>query len=299
MKSRLKFLDFETGKASDCGEVLAIEISSGKLGWQGVILEKGSSPHFYPTNVYTPYFYFALALEADLEWQAKIDGAIQPLKTIPGDIWINPPGTPFTHEISEPCFFTILAVEEDVFLKAANLAINKDELKFLNNYNIRDGGLKNIVELFFFEVESGGKNGLSYLQNILSLLANYYINNYSNAADLQNNSLASSKINSSAIEKIDQFIHDNFDQHITIEQLAQLLNYSKYYFLREFKKFTGITPYQYILDKKMRKAKELLANKSNTIAAVTYDLGFNDQSYFTNVFKSHFGLTPGQFQKQL
>lgn len=299
MKSRLKFLDFESDQASDCGNVLAIENSSNKLGWQGVILEKGTSPHFYPNNVYTPYFYFALALEADLEWQAKIDGNIQSLKTIPGDIWINPPKTPFTHHISEPCFFIILAIEEAVLLNATSLTINKNKLKFLNNYNIRDEGLKNIIELFFFEVKSDGKGGQKYLQSLLSLIADYYVNNFSNAAELQNDSLNTSKISKVAFEKIDRFIDDNLDQQITIEQLAQLLNYSKYYFLREFKKFTGFTPYQFILEKKMGKAKELLANPANTIARVTYDLGFSDQSYFTNVFKSHFGMTPGQFQKQI
>lgn len=62
MKSRLQFFEFESGDASDCGNVLVIEKSSEKLGWQGVVLEKGTSPHFYPNNVYTPYFYFALSL---------------------------------------------------------------------------------------------------------------------------------------------------------------------------------------------------------------------------------------------
>jgi len=299
MKSRLKFLEFDTNQVSDCGDVLVIDKSSEKLGWQGIILEKGESPHFFPQNVYTPYFYFALALEADLQWKASMDGQMQPLKTVPGDIWINPPGNPFTHHISEPCFFIILAIEEDVLLQAANLLSRKKDLKFLNNYNVRDGGLKNMVELFYHEVESNGKGGKDHLQSLISLLANYYVNNYSNAVNLQNSTLNTSKISPLEFEKVDQFIEDNLDQPITIDKLAEMLNYSKYYFLREFKKFSGNTPLQYILEKKMRRAKELLSEPSNTIASITFDLGFNDQSYFTNVFKSHFGITPGQYRKDL
>lgn len=298
MKSKLQFFDFDTNENSKCGDILDIQISSQNLNWKGVILEKGTSPHFYPNNVYTPYFYYALALDADLNWKAKLDGEMKVLKTIPGDIWINPPKSPFSHEISEPCFFIILAVEEEVLLNSANMVIPKDKLKFLNNYNVTDEGLKNIIELFYWEVKSDGKNGKGYLQNLLSLLANYTINNFSNLPDLQNKSSNTSKITQSEIDKIDNYLNDNINTNITIEDLASKLNYSKYYFLREFKKFTNLTPYQYIIDKKMQKAKKLLLNKSNTITSVAFDLGFNDQSYFTNVFKSHFNLTPGQFQKQ-
>ncbi len=297
MKSNLEFIQSDSNQPSDCGKVLEIEISNADLGWQGVVLEKGYSPSFYPQNVYTPYFYFALALERDLHWKVKTSDDMQFLKTTPGEIWINPPKTPFSHEISEPCYFVILAVEEDVFLQAANLSLAISKLKFLNNYNVHDETLKNIIELFLMEVQSGGKNGFSYYQNLLSLLSTHYINNYSNYQDLQNDSFNTSKIRKAEIEKIDQFISDNIDRNIGIDELAERLNYSKYYFLREFKKSVGVTPYQYLIDRKMRKARKLLSQPEQTIAAVSYDLGFNDQAYFTHVFKKHFGKTPGQFQK--
>ena len=68
MKTNLQFFDFVTGAPSDCGAVLEIEFSSAGLDWSGIILEQGSSPHFYPNKVYTPYFYFALAQDEDLHW---------------------------------------------------------------------------------------------------------------------------------------------------------------------------------------------------------------------------------------
>lgn len=299
MKSKLKFFQFDSNRPSNCGKVLEIEISNAELGWQGVVLEKGYSPSFYPKNVYTPYFYFALALERDLYWKVKISDDMQFLKTTPGEIWINPPKTPFSHEISEPCFFIILAVEESVFLQATNLSLTIPKLKFLNNYNVHDETLKNIIELFLMEVQSGGKNGFAYYQNLLSLLSTHYINNYSNHQDLQSDSFNTSKIRQPEIDKIDRFISDNMDRNISIDELAERLNYSKYYFLREFKKSTGVTPYQYLIERKMRAARKRLSQSDQTIAAVSYDLGFNDQAYFTHVFKKHFGKTPGQFQKSL
>ena len=111
MDSSLRFYDFDTHEPSDCGRVLDIEFSSLDLSWPGIVLEKGSSPHFFPNNVYTPYFYFAPGLEQDLHWSASTHDGMTELKTSPGDIWINPPRTPVSHNISEPCYFVILAVE--------------------------------------------------------------------------------------------------------------------------------------------------------------------------------------------
>ena len=65
MKSELKFYDAESNSLSSCGDVLDIVFSNRELHWPGVLIEKGTSPYFYPKNVYTPYFYFALALETD------------------------------------------------------------------------------------------------------------------------------------------------------------------------------------------------------------------------------------------
>ena len=81
MKSNLKFFDFDTGAPSNCGHVLDIEFSSVDLDWPGVVLEKGSSPFFYPKNVYTPYFYFALALEGELHWSIETSSGVTELKT--------------------------------------------------------------------------------------------------------------------------------------------------------------------------------------------------------------------------
>ncbi|MDG3086384.1 AraC family transcriptional regulator [Vibrio hannami] len=299
MKSDLKFFDFDSNELSDCGKVLDIELSASGLDWPGVIIEKGNSPHFYPQNVYTPYFYFALALDKDLTWSAEKDGSLTDLKTSPGNIWINPPKTPFTHNISEPCYFVILAIEEEEFLSNCPLNLQGKELQFLNNYNVMDESIKGVIELFMLEAKTKGRNGRVYLKNLISLLATSYIQNYSNYIDLQNDQITSSKFDQRQVDKVDQYITDNIGQQISVDDLADLLRCSKFYFLREFKKLVGMTPYQYLMNKRLDQAKELLFGDNVNIAAVGHDLGFNDQSHFTRAFKNQFGLTPGQYVKQL
>ena len=298
MKSQLEFYHVETDQLSDCGDVLDIEFSAGQLHWEGVVLEKGSSPYFYPKNIYTPYFYFALALEKNLNWNAKTTDGFTELKTSPGDVWINPPRTPFFHDISEPCYFVILAIEEAVFFQHCPLSFNPDELEFLNNYNVHDESVKGIVELFLLEARGGGKNGYAYLKNLLSLLSTHYIKHYSNFSDIQDKRKNLSKFDLHQVEKVQQHIESNIGNNINVDGLADLLGCSKFYFLREFKKLMGITPYQFILNKRLETAKLRLSSAKGNIASLAQDLGFNDQSHFSRAFKNQYGVTPRQFQNQ-
>lgn len=297
MNSELEFYDSVTDTASDCGNVLEIEFSNYGLDWSGILVEKGSSPHFYPKNVYTPYFYFALALDKDLNWSVEKDGTLADLKTSPGNIWINPPKTPFSHNISEPCYFVILAIEEQQFLSHCPLNLEGIELQFLNNYNVLDETIKGIIELFILETKAKGRNGKAYLNSLVSLLSTHYIQNYSNYFDLKNNQIAASKFDQKQVEKIDLYIEENIGSNIAVDDLADLLGCSKFYFLREFKKLIGVTPYQYLMNKRLEKARSALSSGSVNIALTAYELGFNDQSHFTRAFKNHFGMTPGQFVK--
>lgn len=295
MRSDLKFYQFESRQPSDCGEVLEIDFSVRKLDWDGVVLEKGQSPNFYPNNVYTPYFYFALALEHELNWQIETQDGATDLKTNPGNIWINPPETPFTHHISEPCYFVILAIEKQTLLSHCPLNIDSMGLQFLTNYNVIDETIKAIIELFLLEAKNLGRNGRVYLEHLLSLIANHYVINYSNYFDLLNNQTSNSKFDHNQLSKVDHYI----DQQIAIDDLAELLGCSKFYFLREFKKLLGVTPYQYLLTKRLTQAKAMLATPKANIAMTALQLGFNDQSHFTRTFKAQFGLTPGQYIKQI
>ena len=299
MRSQLQFYNRSDNEHSDCGEVLDIELSSREMPWSGLILEQGSSPHFYPNDVYTPYFYFALALDEELHWQAIKDGKLTNITTTPGNIWINPPHTPFTHDISEPCYFLILAIEEQEFLRHCPLDIDVSKLVFLNNYNVLDKTIQGILELFTLELQGRGSNGISYKNNLVALLSTHYIHNYSNYLDLKDSAQQTSRFDQQHIEKIDSYISQHLGQQIAVEDLATLVNCSKFHFLREFKKITGSTPYQYLLLKRLQQAKHLLTTSAPNITEVALSLGFNDQSHFTRAFKGHFSQTPGQYVKSL
>jgi AraC family transcriptional regulator len=89
-----------------------------------------------------------------------------------------------------------------------------------------------------------------------------------------------------------EYIQDQLDTELTVSGIAQAVRLSPYHFTRLFKESTGQSPYQYVVEARVRKAKELLTTGNFTISEVAYHVGFVDQSHLTRHFKRVFGLPP-------
>lgn len=95
-----------------------------------------------------------------------------------------------------------------------------------------------------------------------------------------------------------EYITDNFLGKISLLDLASETHYSPYHFLRLFKQHTGKTPFEFLMDLKIEKAKALLKNSDQTISEVCYQSGFSSNSYFCQVFKKKTGVSPSQYKAE-
>jgi len=93
------------------------------------------------------------------------------------------------------------------------------------------------------------------------------------------------------------YINNNFDKELNLDMLSHIRFTSKFHLLRLFKRYYGQTPKQYLIDKRIEQAKELLT-KGNNVTETCYDIGFDSPSSFSTLFKSRVGQTPSEFQKR-
>jgi AraC family transcriptional regulator len=94
-----------------------------------------------------------------------------------------------------------------------------------------------------------------------------------------------------------EYIEDHLDAGPTLEQLAAVARLSAYHFARQFKAATGLPPHQYVILRRVERARQLLqAGTDLSLAEVAADAGFSDQSQFSYHFKRMVGVTPGQFR---
>ena len=87
------------------------------------------------------------------------------------------------------------------------------------------------------------------------------------------------------------------DSNVSIDDICNKLFISRSKAIREFKKYYNTTPHAYLLDRKISFAKMLLQNSRHPIKSIAAHLGFADEKYFANVFKSKTGMTPSQYRK--
>lgn len=100
------------------------------------------------------------------------------------------------------------------------------------------------------------------------------------------------------LRRLKQQIADKPEKVFLIDDMAQSVSISPYHMIREFKKVCGLTPHQFQIQCRVRKAQKLLEEgKSVTEAAI--DTGFFDQSHFDRCFRKLVGLVPNEYKKSV
>ncbi|MEM9148599.1 MAG: AraC family transcriptional regulator, partial [Pseudomonadota bacterium] len=99
------------------------------------------------------------------------------------------------------------------------------------------------------------------------------------------------------LAQIDEHIDANAMEKIDLHSLADIAAMPVGKFVRAFKRTTGQTPFQYMLQSRLRKAQRLVGTTSFPIAQIATDCGFASQSHMTDLFRTKLGCTPGQLRK--
>jgi AraC-like DNA-binding protein len=102
--------------------------------------------------------------------------------------------------------------------------------------------------------------------------------------------------NGSRLHFVLHYIHEHLTEKIPVNTLSRKAYLSRNIFFKWFREQFGITPLEYINRERIKLAKELLADRANSIGHVSLQCGFNDVNYFVRVFKRTEGITPGVYQ---
>ena len=145
------------------------------------------------------------------------------------------------------------------------------------------------------ELTAGGAGGPLAAESLANLLAVHLIRHVltpRRAARGRDGTLPRGRLRA-----VVEYIEEHLGAGPSLEQMAAVARLSAYHFARQFKATTGLPPHQFVIARRVERARELLQGGTDlSLAEVAADVGFSDQSQFSRHFKRALGVTPGQFQ---
>ena len=109
----------------------------------------------------------------------------------------------------------------------------------------------------------------------------------------------SSSLTNGHVKKAIRFMEENYCRDLTIEEIADSAGLSIQHFCRIFHQVTKMRPLEFLAQKRISQAKNLLENTDMTVAQIGQAVGYQDKNYFGIVFKSHEGISPGRWKNRL
>jgi len=98
------------------------------------------------------------------------------------------------------------------------------------------------------------------------------------------------------IKKVCDYINTHLSEDISLEQMADYVKVSSFYLSKLFKEEKGITFVNFLSDKRLDEGKRLLSDTDLSIKEITAEIGYNDQNYFSRLFKNKFGISPTEWR---
>ncbi len=145
---------------------------------------------------------------------------------------------------------------------------------------------------------SGSQIGSHILSNSLLIQFMVYTNRICAQLKIEKTAALGNGKKNNLVNNIIKYINQNLDSQLTIEKISSHFYISRYYLMHKFKEQTGYTVYNYILQKRLLRAKSLL-EKGMSVVEVCGESGFNNYSSFIREFKKNFGLPPKKYYNEI
>jgi AraC family transcriptional regulator len=208
-----------------------------------------------------------------------------------GDIDIIPANTPSLWHFAERNSEIILSlIPELVDTVAEQLEFDPRRIEIRNRFQIRDPHLENIGWALKAELECGYPSGRLYLDSLAVAMAARLVTCHSSGSvepNKQNGSLAGRRL-----KQVLSFIEDNLSRNISLGEIAAVAGLSVSHFKTLFRAAVGLPVHQYVIRRRIERAKILLSESNLPISQIALETGFAHQSHLAHHMRRVLGISP-------
>jgi AraC family transcriptional regulator len=277
-------------------------IASYHTGWKGLTFNHYCHPpHQTIDHALLQHSLIITDPKSCFQAERRLDGKFKHYAHGNGRVDIIPAflshGTNWDREVE----FSVIAICPTLLDRTTQESIQR-EIELIPQLAIDDPVIQQLALALKLEIQTGCMSGRLYGEFLGSALAARLVQNYAVSKPFE---FKANGLSQSQLQRVIDYIKANLTRDLSILDLATLTGMSESHFSRSFKRSVGIAPYQYLMQQRVERAKQLLAERSLakppgtgiTISTIALDCGFANQTHLTKVFRQMTGMTPKAYQK--
>jgi AraC family transcriptional regulator len=268
------------------GETVALvpgtpTLSSAYSPWEGALLERHAyAPHTPDRHQHTSHF---VALEL-----SELASSL---------VWVMSRGTEHSVSFPKPAERILLNLEPSLLQQASPENNRGRDVELINQGGRQDPQVEYILRALEADLQAGLPGGKLFGESLLCALSVHLQRSYGVAPPKREkpaNGLPRIRLN-----RVIEYIEAHLDREIALSTLAEIAGMSPHYFCELFKQSVHVSPYQYVLRRRIEHAKKVLEEPGVTVFEAAMRSGFSDQSQFTKIFRRVVGVTPTSYRATL
>ena len=278
---------------------LSAIVTSQALDWPGMLVEAGRNDVAAVDDLVGDQHYLSLNLDsAPLQLEVKQPHGFQQYTVPPQSLWVSPSADPITLRLNSTLNY--LRVSIDPLHLGRLISPSLDDVgpvRLRRTYAVQSPQMAHLMLALRAEADDRNPGGLATIEAVTTALGNLLVR----AAGIEQPRppRVHGGLSSLAKRRVLELIDAGLDARLTIESLAREVGLSAAHFARAFKQTLGRAPHQYLLERRLERARQLIETTDASLSDIAQRTGFADQAHFTRLFKRAFGATPGTLVRAL
>lgn len=299
MTSRSNTVTFDLSKQEVNRQILPYSpvFSSHTLNWEGIYVQHYQQPVWEtPECNHSQHAIVVHPVTTSLaRIERRLNGRWQDEQMIRGEFVLVPAGAQHQVIWNREIEYTLLLLEPTYIARIAREEIYPESVELVPRFAQSDPLIYQIGLALKRELQRGPQSSRLYVEASTIMLAAHLLRHYSiSQPSLQTNVGKLSKAN---LNQVIEYIDANLTKNLSVSAIAASVGMSQFHFTRLFKQSTGVTPYQYVIQRRVALAKQLLASPKLSMTQVSQQLGFSSPNQFSHFFRKHAGLSPNEYQQ--
>jgi len=274
-------------------------VTSQALDWPGMLVEAGRNDVAAVDDLVGDQHYLSLNLDsAPLQLEVKQPHGFQQYTVPPQSLWVSPSADPITLRLNSTLHY--LRVSIDPLHLGRLISPSLDDVgpvRLRRTYAVQSPQMAHLMLALRAEADDRNPGGLATIEAVTTALGNLLVREA--GIEQPRPARVHGGLSSLAKRRVLELIDAGLDARLTIESLAQEVGLSAAHFARAFKQTLGRAPHQYLLGRRLERARQLIETTDASLSDIAQRTGFADQAHFTRLFKRAFGATPGALIRAL